>query len=204
MVAAMGLAQIRIVLFSCLAVILMQQAMGAGQSPGPDSVLFGRAIHDIEYKADAPLERSHYDSFLPMKPGDVLTRTLVRQAIQKLYETGEFSDIGVDASPEMLSDKKAQEWINQFKSKYKREPQNYSITAYNGVRVIADAVERVAKSGKPVTRSAVRDAIQATKLTDTLQGPVEFDENGDIKTKIISLYQVKDGKFVYMGPAPEK
>src|SRR5215510_1417026 len=42
-----------------------------------------------------------------------------------------------NASPEMLEDKKAAEWINAYKSKFKREPTNYSITAYNGVLVIA-------------------------------------------------------------------
>ncbi|HZS34409.1 MAG TPA: branched-chain amino acid ABC transporter substrate-binding protein [Methylomirabilota bacterium] len=110
-----------------------------------------------------------------------------------------------NASPEMLSDKKAAEWINKFKSKYNREPQNYSITAYNGVLVIADAIDRVAKSGKPVTRSAVRDAMEKTSLKNTLQGTIEFDENGDIKNKIVSLYQVsKDGKFEYKGAAPQK
>jgi branched-chain amino acid transport system substrate-binding protein len=109
-----------------------------------------------------------------------------------------------NASPEMLSDKKAQEWINKFKSKFKREPTNYAITSYNAVLVIADAVGRVAKSGKAVNRSSVRDAIQETNLKGTLQGPIAFDENGDIKTKIVSLYQVKDGKFVYAGAAPEK
>jgi branched-chain amino acid transport system substrate-binding protein len=101
-------------------------------------------------------------------------------------------------------DPKAQEWVNKFKSKFKRDPTNYSITSYNGVVVIADAVGRVAKSGKPMTRSSVRDAIQATSLKNTLQGPIEYDDNGDIKRKVISVYQVKDGKFVYIGVAPEK
>lgn len=109
-----------------------------------------------------------------------------------------------NASPEMLSDPKAQEWVNKFKSKFKRDPTNYSITSYNGVVVIADAVGRVAKSGKPMTRSSVRDAIQATSLKNTLQGPIEYDDNGDIKRKVISVYQVKDGKFAYIGVAPEK
>src|SRR5262245_49654740 len=66
-----------------------------------------------------------------------------------------------NASPEMLSDKKAAEWINAYKSKFKREPQNYSITAYNAVLVVADAIERTAKANKPVNRSNVRDAIQS-------------------------------------------
>lgn len=108
-----------------------------------------------------------------------------------------------NASPDMLDDPKAKEWINKFKSKYKREPINYSITAYNGVLVIADAVERVAKSGKPVNRSNVRDAIQTANLT-SIQGPIAYDENGDIKSKVVALYQVKDGKFKYVGVAPEK
>lgn len=109
-----------------------------------------------------------------------------------------------NASPEMLTDKKAVEWVNKYKSKFKREPTNYSITAYNGVLVIADAIGRTVKANKAVNRSTIRDAIQATSLKGTLQGTIEYDENGDIKSKLISLYQVKGGKFDYVGPAPEK
>jgi branched-chain amino acid transport system substrate-binding protein len=110
-----------------------------------------------------------------------------------------------NASPEMLGDPKAEAWITKFKATYKRDPINYSITAYNGVLVIADAVDRLVKSGKPVTRAAMRDTIQTTSLKGTLQGNIEYDENGDIKSRVVSLYQVsKDGKFVYKGAAPEK
>src|SRR5262245_51572872 len=110
-----------------------------------------------------------------------------------------------NASPDMLSDKKAAEWINAYKSKFKREPTNYSITAYNAVKVIADSIDRTVKANKPVNRTNVRDAIQATKLTGTLQGDIAFDQNGDILSKVVSLYQVdKEGKFVYKGIAPEK
>jgi branched-chain amino acid transport system substrate-binding protein len=109
-----------------------------------------------------------------------------------------------NASPDMLDDPKAKEWINKYKSKFKRDPTNYSITSYNAALVIGDAVERVAKSGKPVNRSTVRDAIQQTSLKGTLQGAIEYDENGDIRSKVVALYQVKDGKFKYIGIAPEK
>ena len=40
--------------------------------------------------------------------------------------------------------------------------------------MIFDAIARVAKSGKPVSRANVRDAIQATSL-DTMQGNISFD-----------------------------
>jgi branched-chain amino acid transport system substrate-binding protein len=109
-----------------------------------------------------------------------------------------------NASPDMLSDSKAVEWINTFRAKYKREPINYSITAYNAVLVIADAVERLVKSGKPVNRVNVREAIEQTNLERTLQGPIAYDENGDIKTRTIALYQVQDGKYKYVSVAPEK
>jgi branched-chain amino acid transport system substrate-binding protein len=109
-----------------------------------------------------------------------------------------------NASPDMLSDPKVSEWINTFRTKYTREPINYSITAYNAVLVIADAVERLVKSGKPVNRASVREAIEQTNLAGTLQGPIAYDENGDIKTRTIALYQVQDGKYKYVSVAPEK
>lgn len=108
-----------------------------------------------------------------------------------------------NASPEILTDPKAAEWVNKYKSKFKRDPTNYAITSYNGVLVIADAVGRVAKAGKAVNRSTVREAIEKTKLS-TLQGVIEYDENGDIKNRVVSVYQVKDSKFKYIGVAPQK
>jgi branched-chain amino acid transport system substrate-binding protein len=78
--------------------------------------------------------------------------------------------------------------------------------------VVLDAIDRVAKTGKPVTRAAVRDAIQSTKLK-TLQGVVSFDENGDLTNRIVSIFQVHhDAKYPpddlvhqykYIGAAPQ-
>ena len=92
------------------------------------------------------------------------------------------------------------------------QPDDYAITAYTGAQVILAAIESVAKSGKPVNRSNVRDAIQATKM-DSLIGQVQFDANGDLVTKVVSIFQVKkDPAFPlddlsnqnkYLGVAPE-
>ncbi len=41
-----------------------------------------------------------------------------------------------------------------------------------------------------VTRDAVRDAIQEVKLPNSLLGPIEFDGNGDLKNKIISVFKI--------------
>jgi branched-chain amino acid transport system substrate-binding protein len=107
------------------------------------------------------------------------------------------------ASPELVTSPKLEAWVSKFKTTMKREPTNYAITSYNAVLVIADAVQRSAASGKTPTRSALRDAIQATKL-DSIQGPIAFDANGDILTRTVSIYQWRDGEIKYVSVAPEK
>jgi branched-chain amino acid transport system substrate-binding protein len=107
------------------------------------------------------------------------------------------------ASPELVTAQKLEAWVTKFKSQMKRDPTNYAITSYNAVHVIADAVSRTAAANKPVTRANLRDAIQATKL-GSIQGPIAFDANGDILTRIVSIYQWRDGEIKYVGAAPEK
>ncbi len=62
-----------------------------------DPALYGKSIRAIEIAADTPIDRSHYDPYLGLKAGDVLTRTGVKDAVQFLYECGRFSEIVVDA-----------------------------------------------------------------------------------------------------------
>ena len=117
-----------------------------------------------------------------------------------------------NASPHAMDDPKSQDFIKRYSAKFGVQPDDYAITAYTGAQVILAAIESVAKSGKPVNRSNVRDAIQATKM-DSLIGQVQFDANGDLVTKVVSIFQVKkDPAFPlddlsnqnkYLGVAPE-
>ncbi len=107
------------------------------------------------------------------------------------------------ASPELLTDPKAEAFVTKYRNVYKRDLNNYAITAYNAVNVIADAIDRTVKANKPVTRSNLRDAIQATKITSN-QGAIAFDDNGDITNRTVSIYQVRDGDFKYVGVAPQQ
>jgi branched-chain amino acid transport system substrate-binding protein len=117
-----------------------------------------------------------------------------------------------NASPHMVEDPAVQEWVKSYRTKWNMAPDDYAITAYDGALVLLDAIKRVAESGKEVTRSNVRDAIQTTKLK-TLQGEITFDENGDVLDKAVSVFQYKfDSKFsdddiihqqVYLGAAPQ-
>ncbi|NWG12750.1 MAG: outer membrane protein assembly factor BamA [Acidobacteria bacterium] len=66
----------------------------AGLQSGP----FGEVIRAIDYDADGPVVRQRYDSMIGLEVGQLLTRTGVRSAIQRLYETGRFDSIAVDAA----------------------------------------------------------------------------------------------------------
>jgi branched-chain amino acid transport system substrate-binding protein len=116
------------------------------------------------------------------------------------------------AAPNILDNPDAKPWVERFAKKYNQQPENYSITAYDAALVVLDAIKRVAESGKEVNRDAVRDAI-ASSTVKTLQGDVSFDENGDIKSRVVSVFQIHhDDKYPsddvlhqykYMGVAPQ-
>jgi branched-chain amino acid transport system substrate-binding protein len=115
------------------------------------------------------------------------------------------------AGPHLLEDPAAKAMIANFKKKYGTSPDDYTITAYDAAEVVVDSIKRVVAAGKPVTRENVRDAIQTTKLK-TLQGEVSFDENGDILSKVVSVFKItKDPahpeddvefQYKYVGIAP--
>jgi branched-chain amino acid transport system substrate-binding protein len=117
-----------------------------------------------------------------------------------------------NASPHVVEDPSVQDWVKRFQAKNNQVPDDYSITAYDGTLVVLDAIERVIKAGKPVTRSNVRDAMQTANVK-TLQGQVSFDDNGDIKDRTVSVFQyVHDTKYKdddiihqqkYLGVAPQ-
>jgi branched-chain amino acid transport system substrate-binding protein len=116
------------------------------------------------------------------------------------------------ASPHLLDEPDTQAWMKRFSAKWNKQGGDYSITSYDAALVLADAIARVARTGKPITRAAVRDAVEATKLK-TLQGVVSFDRNGDLQSRIVSVFQAKRDtafpaddmthQFRYIGVAPQ-
>ena len=119
---------------------------------------------------------------------------------------------GTIASPHVVGDQKAQQFVDAYFRKYNRAADDYTITAYDAALVMIDAIKRVVASGKPVTREAVRDALQTAKVP-TIQGVVSFDENGDLKDRTVSVFQIQQDKnarpddvsrqYHYIGVAPQ-
>ena len=109
-------------------------------------------------------------------------------------------------------DKKMKEFSDRFNARFKGSPDDYTLTMYVAARAIIETVKVLQAGGKPINRDTVRDGLQAIRMANSLIGPVEFDENGDLKNKVISVFQVKkdaskpldnmDDQFAYIGVAP--
>jgi branched-chain amino acid transport system substrate-binding protein len=172
----------------------------------PDALYYGGVN-----QAGSKLAKQAYD-VIPKMPkgggdgmyGGSLLKGAGFPAVEGWYAT--------NASPHLLDDPEMQGWVKRFATRWNKQPTDYSITAYDAALVIVDAIGRVVKSGKALDRHNVRDAIQGTKLK-TMQGVVSFDQNGDLVTKIVSVFQiVHNAKFPdddvvhqykYIGVAPE-
>src|SRR5215472_13923422 len=116
------------------------------------------------------------------------------------------------ASPHVTGDKTAEAWMKAYSAKFNMSPDDYSITAYDAALVIGDAIKRLIAEKKEINRDSVRDYIQTSNVT-TLQGPVSFDANGDLKDRTISIFQIKKDQnyaaddmvdqYYYIGIAPQ-
>jgi branched-chain amino acid transport system substrate-binding protein len=154
------------------------------KSLNPDAIYYGGVT-----QAGVKLAKQAYDiipNVIKAGPDGMQSSDLLNGAGFPAVE-GWYTSI---AAPHLSEDKKAAEFVQAFKGRFGESPDDYTITAYDAALVIVDAVKRVAASGKPVTRDAVRDAIQTAKVP-TIQGVVSFDANGDLADRTVSIFQIK-------------
>jgi outer membrane protein assembly complex protein YaeT len=84
--------------FSFGAHVVPASAQPAAAQPAPD--LEGRTIATIQFEPRVqPLSPLELNEILPVKIGEPLRMAAVRDAIKRLYETGRYTDIAVDAQP---------------------------------------------------------------------------------------------------------
>lgn len=81
-------------------------------------------------------------------------------------------------------------FAEKLKTNYGAEPLAYSPFAYDATRIAIDAMKR-ANSSKPETYSTVLKSSQFAGIT----GIVAFNQFGDLKNAVSTLYQVKNGKW---------
>lgn len=172
----------------------------------PESLYYGGVD-----QAGAKLAKQAYDVIpkMPKGGGDGMYSANLLKGAGFPASAGWYATI---AGPHLTENANVKPWVDRFNKRWGKFPGDYSITSYDAALVIIDAIRRVAASGKPVDRHSVRDAIQSTKL-QTLQGVIQFDQNGDILSRVVSVFQIvhkteyKDDdilhQFKYIGVAPQ-
>ena len=75
-------------------------ALAQDSATGGSLVFEGRRIGRIDFDPpDQPFLRPELDRLLPLRVGSPLRQADVRQTLQKLLDTGRFSDVSIDAEP---------------------------------------------------------------------------------------------------------
>jgi branched-chain amino acid transport system substrate-binding protein len=172
----------------------------------PDGLYYGGVMG-----AGAKLVKQAYGvlpAAMPKGGGDGLLAPEMLTAVGFPAAEGWYATI---AAPHLTENPKVEPFVKLYESTYHTQPDDYAVTSYDAGLVIVGALKSLVDAGKPITRANVREAIQTSK-TETLQGMVSFDENGDIVNKIISVFQVVKNpnypltdiihQFKYIGAAP--
>lgn len=108
---------------------------------------------------------------------------------ENLFETyATFGGLPID----QLTGKGA-EFVVRYRETYKIEPEAYAVYGYEAARVSIEAVRRAGKKD----RTAILDAIAATRDFDGALGRWSFDANGDTNLTTMSGFIVKDGQFQF-------
>lgn len=95
----------------------------------------------------------------------------------------------VGVSPEKLP--AAKEFLKKFKTKYpKVDSQPYDHYTYEATRIIIEAIKEKGPEKKDII-----ETVRKIKYNGVL-GETSFDEKGDTLNKTISVYIIKEGKFI--------
>ncbi len=99
---------------------------------------------------------------------------------------------GFAPSPKTAVD---QTWVQAYQAVEYRNPDTYSINGYSAMQVLAEGV----KKAGDLSAAKVSDAIRKLDVKTPL-GAVQFQDNGDLRTAQIYIFQVKGGQFAQVAP----
>ena len=88
-----------------------------------------------------------------------------------------------------------QKFYADYKAKYGKDPEPYSIYGYEAMGVVLDAIKRAGADGG--NRQEVIDSFFATKDRDSVFGKYSINEYGDTTLEKYGAKTVKDKKLVF-------
>jgi len=106
---------------------------------------------------------------------------------------------GTVAAPDLstFTSGAAAKFVQDYQAAFGSSPGPYSANSYDAAMIIITALKQIINSGQTPTRSNLIDAIHHITYHG-VTGTISFDANGDNTNKVLSLYEVKDGKWVYV------
>ncbi len=153
----------------------------------PDLVYFGGIADNNAGRLWRDLRAGLPDTVKLMGPDGLYSQAFLDDAGDSA--NGAYITFGAVA-PSKLTQRGA-EWYRSFKVRYGVEPEVYASYAYEATKAALDAIKRAGKKD----RTAIREAVFATKDYDGILGRWSIDEGGDTTLTTISGRQVKDGHF---------
>jgi ABC-type branched-subunit amino acid transport system substrate-binding protein len=103
----------------------------------------------------------------------------------------------IDTAPLAQFISSAQDYVDQYTSKYGHGPGPYGTYNYDGVSVLAAAIEKANSTDS----TKITEALHGLGEFDGVTGKFHFDKTGDRKPVDYIVITIKDGKFV---PAYDK
>jgi branched-chain amino acid transport system substrate-binding protein len=106
-----------------------------------------------------------------------------------------------DGAPDLTVMPSAARFLKDYAARFGGAPVGtYSANAFVSVEVAVDAIRGLMEKsgGVPPTRDQVLAAIARSVTPDTPLGTVAFDSDGDVTTPVVSIWTVKNGKYVFL------
>jgi branched-chain amino acid transport system substrate-binding protein len=157
-------------------------------SKNPDMVYFGGIVDNNAGQLLKDIKSVGYAGKF-MGPDGINTATMITGAGAENAEGIYTTQAG---TPESQLGPLGKGFLDKYKAKYGGAPEAYGIYGYDAAGVALAALNKVCSKD----RSAIRDAVFATKDYDGALGKFSIDENGDTTLATVVGYQVKEGALV--------
>jgi branched-chain amino acid transport system substrate-binding protein len=98
-------------------------------------------------------------------------------------------------SPDVQNNPDYADLVKEFEDRYGQFGA-FGLTTYPATQVVLDAVKQACDDDGTADRAAVADAVKSTDITDSILGPISFEDNGELTDAQFFVYTIKDGKYV--------
>jgi branched-chain amino acid transport system substrate-binding protein len=161
------------------------------KSAGADCMFFGGITQNKGVQVFSDVHAANPDAklFGPDGVAESPFTSKISTAVQKMtYVTNPTLD-------PKLYPASAQQFFDNYKSKYGKDPEPYAIYGYEAMKVALLAIQNAGDKGND--RQAVIDAFYKIKDRDSVLGKYSIDENGDTTLSDYGADVVKSGKLVF-------